>query len=182
MKKIPYAPVIPNLEINGKPALYPVVNERAVKATAGIMFALALGTVIYTKMSGDATYMLILVPLFWFDFIIKTLITPRWSIFGFFGKFLVKKQKPEYVGAIQKRFAWAIGLVISSIMMIIFVWLGVRGNVPLIFCGMCLTFMWLESAAGICVGCKIYTKLVKIAVIEETEIKPACPGGVCSLD
>lgn len=31
---------IPNLMIHGKPAPYPVVNERAVRAGAGMLFAL----------------------------------------------------------------------------------------------------------------------------------------------
>lgn len=48
-------------------------------------------------------------------------------------------------------------------------------------CGICLVFMWLESAAGICVGCTIYSWLVKRGVISKPDYAPACPGGVCAV-
>jgi hypothetical protein len=35
------------------------------------------------------------------------------------GSFMVKKQKPDYVGAIQKRFAWLIGLLMATAMLIV---------------------------------------------------------------
>ena len=95
---------------------------------------------------------------------------------------MVKNQEPEYVGAIQKRFAWGIGLALASIMLISAVFLGIRGPLPFTICTICLFFMWLESAFGICVGCSIYSYLIKKGLIKKPDIKPSCPGNVCSID
>jgi len=175
-----YGKIIPNLKIEGKPAPYGVVNERAIRATAGIMFVVGISTFFLTRILHSATPLYITVPLFWLDFLLKTLVDPKWSIFGFFGKCLVRKQKPEWVGAIQKRFAWGIGLMFSSSMMLVAIVMGVRGWIPLSICMTCLIFMWLESAAGICVGCNMYKFLLKKKIIPTPEIQPVCPGGACS--
>ncbi|MBP6086184.1 hypothetical protein KA478_03180 [Patescibacteria group bacterium] len=36
--------------------------------------------------------------------------------------------------------------------------------------------MRLESAVGLCVGCKIYYRLIRKNIIAEPEHRPACPG------
>ncbi len=176
-----YGQVIPDLTIDGKPAPYGVINERAVRATAGIMFVIGFSTLWYTRTTSDFTLMYIVVPLFWLDFFLKAVFAPKYSVIGFFGRMLVKKQKPEWVGAIQKRFAWGIGLFMATLMIIGTLMLGLRGSYPLTICGICLTFMWLETSAGICVGCKIYTFLTKHNIIKKPEHAPACPGGACSI-
>lgn len=79
--KINYAPIIENLTIDGKPAPYPVVNERAVRATAGIMFLIGISTFWYVRLTKDYAPINIVVPLFWLDFFIKAVVTPRWSFF-----------------------------------------------------------------------------------------------------
>ena len=180
MKHI-YGTIIPNLMIEGKPAPYPVVNERSIRAAAGIMFAIGVITFCYIRFTQHMWPLYVVVPLFWFDFLLKTIVDPKYSIFGWIGSLLVKKQKPEYVGAIQKRFAWAIGLGMSSLMMILVLGFGVRGTIPFVICGICLVFMWLESAAGICVGCTIYAYILKKNILKAPDVLPACPGGVCSI-
>lgn len=158
---------------------YPVVNERAVRATAGIMFLIGVITFAYTLQTRDYSLMYIVVPSFWLDFFLKTIFGPKYSIFGVLGRFMVANQKPEYVGAIQKRFAWGIGLFMASTMLIFAVGMGVRGMLPFSICLTCLFFMWMETAFGICVGCKIYGLLLKFKWIKEPEVRPSCPGGAC---
>lgn len=176
-----YGKIIPNLILEGKPAPYPVVNEREIRAAAGIMFLIGIitfGIVFFTR---DFFLMYVVVPVFWLDFFLKSVFAPKFSIFGFLGGLMVRNQKPEYVGAIQKRFAWSIGLVLATIMMIGPILLGVRGWLPFSICSICLFFMWMETALGICVGCKIYQFLLSKKLIPEPKHKPVCPGGVCSL-
>lgn len=177
-----YGKVIPNLKIFGKPAPYAVVNEREIRGAAGIMFAIALVAFTYVFMTRDFSPLYVIVPLFWFDFFLKTVFQPHYSIFGFLAKLLVKQQQPEYVGAIQKRFAWAIGLVLATIMLVPVMFFGVRGALPLTICMICIFFMWLESVFGICVGCKIYSVLLKRGWMKQPAVKPACAGNVCSVD
>lgn len=174
-----YGQIIPDLKINNKPAPYPVVNEREIRAAAGIMFLIGMITLFYTFFTKNSLLLNIVVPIFFLDFLLKVFQGPNWSIFGKLGQWMVVNQKPEYVGAIQKRFAWSIGLVMASMMMIIAVAMGIRGFLPLAICGTCLTFMWMETSLGLCVGCKIYGKLIDWKVIKAPDIRPACPGGVC---
>ena len=175
-----YGQIIPGLEIHGEPANYGVVNERAIRATAGIMFLIGFATLNYTFYTKDFSVANFVVPIFWLDFLLKV-INPKYSFFGVIGRTIVKKQKPEYVGAIQKRFAWSIGLALASIMLIFAVGLGIRGTLPFTICSICLFFMWLETSFGICVGCKIYNYLISKNIIPHPEFKPACPGGACSI-
>ncbi len=176
-----YGQIIPNLIIHGEPAEYGVVNERSIRATAGIMYALGFFAFFNALFLENRTYLSFLVPIFWFDFFLKTVFGPQYSYLGWIGKLVTLKQKPEYVGAIQKRFAWGIGLTLSSIMMISLFVLQYQGMVNLLICGTCLLFMWLESAAGICVGCKIYNFLLNKKLLPAPVQKPACPGGACSI-
>lgn len=176
-----YGKVIPGLTIEGKSASYPVINEREVRGAAGIMFFIGLVSFVYVFVTRSYTPLYIVVPLFWIDFFIKSIFQPHWSPFGFIARFIVRKQKPEYVGAIQKRFAWSIGLFLATIMLIGPIGFGIRGMLPLTICLVCIFFMWLESSFGICLGCNIYTFLIRIGVLDEPDVRPACPGGVCRI-
>ncbi|MCP4522830.1 MAG: DUF4395 domain-containing protein [Candidatus Gracilibacteria bacterium] len=172
---------IPGLTIHGVPAPYGVVNERSVRATAGIMFSIGFFTLLYTFFTKDYFLLQVVVSTFFFDFFIKVLWGPKYSPLSFLGKTIVSQQKPEYVGAIQKRFAWTLGLLMSGSVLLISIFFEIRGILPLSLCATCLSFMWLESSAGICVGCKIYYFLIDKKIIKTPQIRPACPGGSCSL-
>jgi hypothetical protein len=177
-----YGKIVPNLLLEGKPALYGVVNEREIRGSAGITFFIGSITFAIVFFTRDFTLLYIIVPLFWIDFFIKTVFQPHYSIFGYIASFFVRKQKPEYVGAIQKRFAWSIGLGLATIMLVFAIGFGVRGWLPFTICSICLFFMWIETAFGICIGCNIYTWMIKKGIIKTPEHKPVCAGGVCSIE
>lgn len=173
--------IIQDLQIDGKPAPYRVLNERAVRATAGIMFLVWIITVMYTYFTKDFMLVSIVLPLFFLNFVVLVVWWPQLSPVSKLWSFLVRKQKPEYVWAIQKRFAWSLWLVMSSIVMILLFLFNMTGFLPLALCGVCLTFMWMESSLWICVWCKIYSYLIKKWFLKEPTHKPACPGWVCSI-
>lgn len=190
-----YGKVIPDLVIDGVPAPYGVVNEREIRASAGLMFALGLIALLGVYYDQNIWFAFFVVLAFWVDFLLKVSISPEWSYIGRVARLFIRNQRPEYVGAIQKRFAWSIGLVMSSLVLFL---IGrnlfneacaaspILGTspcfVPMVLCGICLVFMWLESAAGICVGCTIYSWLVQKGFIKPSEYAPVCPGGVCSVE
>lgn len=176
-----FGKVIPGLTIHGEPAPYPVLNERAVRAGAGIMLVLAAIGFSFDFFLGNYEPLKLVVALFFFDFLMKVIIGTRFSPISQLGELIVTRQQPEYVGAIQKRFAWSIGLVMSFIMILVLYVFELQGPISLTICTICLTFMWLESAAGICVGCAIYYGLIDAKLIKAPEYRPACPGGVCSI-
>jgi hypothetical protein len=173
--------IIPGLEINGKPAPYPVLNERAVRAGAGIMLMMGVSAFAFALLLQDFRLLKVVVVLFFIDFFIKVIIGPKFSPVSNIAQLIVRKQKPEYVGAIQKRFAWSIGLAMASLMILLLFVFDVRGPINLAACTLCLTFMWFETSFGICVGCKIYYGLISLGVIKQPEIAPACPGGACPI-
>jgi hypothetical protein len=177
---MPYGQLIPNLTIDGQAANYPVINERAVRATAGLMFALGFFTLLTTVYTKNLTLASWVIPLFWLDFLLKA-INPKLSIFGLIGRQFVRGQKPDYVGAVQKRFAWSLGLMMASAVWLILFVFKIRGALPLSLCSICLALMWLESACGICLGCKIYYWLRRRGIVKDPGHNPACPGGVCAV-
>jgi hypothetical protein len=144
------------------------------------MFAIGISTLWLVVIGGYYNLLYFVVPLFFVEFLLKVFISPDFSIFRPLLSPLMKKQKPEYVGAIQKRFAWSIGLIMAGTMLIL-ISFGVTGIAPLTICGICLFFMWLESSVGVCVGCNIYSFLLKKKIIKEPEHKPACAAGVCEI-
>lgn len=180
MKKT-YGTIIPHLIIQGRPAPYGVVNEREVRAVAGIMFAIGLSAFWLVLLGGYRELLYIIVPLFFLEFLLKVVVGPNVSLFRWMVLPLLKKQQPEYVGAIQKRFAWALGLGMATVMLIL-VASNVFGMWPFLICSLCLIFMFLESVFGMCVGCQIYGVLLKKGILQAPEHKPACAAGVCEIE
>ncbi len=174
-----FGEIIPGLTIHGRPAPYPVMNERAVRATAGLMLMTAAAAFAQAFFLNNFLPLKIVTPIFFLDFTLRVLtgLTPL-SPFGALGTFLVRHQKPEWSGATQKRFAWSIGIGVALVMTII-TNMNITGAVPLTFCVLCMALMWLETALGVCVGCLIYQWLVRRGVLTAKEFPPACPGGVC---
>jgi hypothetical protein len=177
-----YGKVIPGLMIHGKSAPYPVLNERAIRAGAGIMFVLGMFAFFQAFYLREFIFIQVFVFIFFVDFFMKVIIGTKFSPISQLANLIVSNQSPEYVGAVQKRFAWSIGLVLASTMIIMLFVFGIQGLPNLIVCGVCLTFMFLETSFGICVGCKIYNYLMSAGVIATPEYKPACPGNVCAIE
>jgi hypothetical protein len=111
---------------------------------------------------------------FLIDFTIRLFVSPRYAPSLILGRFAVRNQLPEYVGAPQKRFVWAIGFALALAMLFLIVINKLIGPINLLVCAACLTLMFFDSAFGICLGCKVYNALHK----EQAQL---CPGGSCEL-
>ena len=149
-----------------------VLNERGVRAGAGILFFLAIIAFMNAWLLGNFQPTRVFVVAFLIDFTIRIFLNPRFAPSLIFGQWMVRQQQPEWSGAPQKRFAWAIGFVLALTMLYLVVLNNVIGPINLIVCTMCLTLLFFESAFGICIGCKIYNLFNK-------EKARLCPGGVC---
>jgi len=157
-------------QINGYEV--PVLNEREVRASAGILFFLALIAFMNAWLVGDFRFTRVFVVAFLIDFSIRIFINPKYAPSLVLGRLMVRRQQPEYVGAPQKRFAWAIGWTLALAMLFLVVINRVIGPVNLIICATCLLLMFFETAFGICLGCKIYNLFSR----RQAQL---CPGGVC---
>jgi len=151
-----------------------VVNERAVRAGAGIVFLFAIVCFMNAWLIGNFQPTRVFVVAFLLDFTIRIFVNPHYAPSLVIGQWFVRKQQPEYVGAPQKRFAWAIGFVLALTMLYLVVINNIIGPINLIVCAACLVLLFFESAFGICIGCKLYN-------LFNNDQAQLCPGGVCEV-
>ena len=150
----------------------PVLNEREIRASAGILFLLMFISIMFVAFENYYGVLKSAIVIFLTDFIIRVFVNPKYSPTLIIGKMIVRNQVPEYVGAAQKRFAWMIGVVMSATMFVAIGLLNLDNLITSLFCHTCLMFLFFESAFGICIGCKIYAKVYQ-------EKAQYCPGEVC---
>jgi hypothetical protein len=149
-----------------------VLNEREIRASAGILFLFAMISFMNAWLNGNFDYIKIFIIAFLLDFFIRIFINPKYAPSLIIGRVFVRNQKVEYVGAPQKKFAWILGFILASTMFYLVVLNDMIGPINLYICLICLTLLFFESAFGICIGCKIYN-------IFNTEKARLCPGWVC---
>lgn len=151
-----------------------VLNEREARAGAGLLFVFAILSFLYAYRTMDFRYTSIFITFFMVDFFIRVLVNPKYAPSLIVGRFFVARQKPEYVGAAQKRFAWSIGLALSIIMFWLVVVVEMMTPVKIYICTACLILLFSETAFGICIGCVLYNLIRKTP-------PTLCPGGVCEV-
>ena len=150
-----------------------VINEREARAAAGILFMLGM-IVIFVGIGYNHIIVARVYLAFLFIDFSARVISPKYSPSMLLGKFVVRNQKVEYVGRLQKRFAWTLGWFISLPMLYWFVLHWDITFYKVMICVLCLTLMFLETAFGVCVGCMIYKAIIK-------DDPQHCPGGVCEI-
>lgn len=151
----------------------PVLNEREIRAAAGMLFFVMLLS-IQNAMRGNFTMLKFAVIGFLLDMIIRVFINPRFAPTLILGRLFVRNQTPEYVGARQKKFAWKIGITLALTMFVLIDILNTVSPISGLICFVCLIFLFFEAVFGICLGCKVYPWLFKEKV-------QYCPGEVCDI-
>ena len=152
----------------------PVLNEREIRAAAGILFVLMFAAIAAAVLKGSFVLLKYAIAIFLPDMLIRVFVGPRYSPTLILGRLIVRNQVPEYVGAPQKRFAWIIGVALASVMFLLVNVLNTYSPISGIICLICLVFLFCETAFGICIGCKVY----RLVAREKAEY---CPGEVCEV-
>jgi len=150
----------------------PVLNEREIRASAGILFLATLISFMIIIFQGNFVPVKYVTTLFFTDLAIRIFISPRYAPTLIIGRLIVHNQTPEYVGAKQKKFAWVIGLVLSATMFSLLVLVNAYSPITGLTCLVCLLFLFFEAAFGICLGCKVYALFYK-------DKAQYCPGEIC---
>jgi len=150
-----------------------VLNEREARAAAAILFVGAFLGLTNGVMLGTAKFSEYFVTFFAIDFTLRV-IQPRYSPSLLLGRFFVQNQTPEYVGAEQKRFAWALGMIIAWPMFYYLVIDFQPNPLKVLVCLICMALLFFESAFSVCIGCKIFNLVKK-------EKATHCPGDVCEM-
>lgn len=161
-----FGETVPGFEI-------PVLNEREIRASAGILFLVMLISLMLILFKQDFLMIKYVIVFFLADFILRVFVSPRLSPTLIIGRWIVHWQNPEYVGAAQKKFAWIIGLSLATLMFVLMVVVNSYSIITGLSCLACLIFLFFESAFGICLGCLVYGKLFKGRA-------QYCPGEICN--
>ena len=152
----------------------PVLNEREIRAAAGILFLFTFLSLMFIMFKGNFLMIKYVITIFMLDFIIRVFVSPKYSPTLIIGRFIVSRQNPEYVGAAQKKFAWIIGVVLSAAMFVLMVLVNSYSIITGLICLVCLIFLFFESVFGICLGCLFYNLFYK-------EKAQHCPGEICDV-
>lgn len=168
MKVIQFGEVVEGYNI-------PVLNEREIRAAAGILFLMMFTSVMNAMLVANFVMLKFAVIIFLTDIIIRVFISPRYAPTLIFGRLIVRNQSPEYVGAAQKKFAWYIGIILGTLFFTFTVVMNSVSPISGIICFICLIFLFFEAAFGICLGCIFYPMFFKDKV-------QYCPGEICDVN
>ncbi len=161
---------------------YKVLNERSLRASGGIMFLLGLIAFINGFILSNYIVIPFISGFLVLNFIIGILINPKYSPTMIIASLFVRKQTPLYVGAVQKRFAWSLGLALTLVIfsLSLFLLTDISFFEPVCFlCLICLALLYAETAFGICIGCKLYDLALNLKLIKKPKVKPNCIGDSC---
>ena len=153
----------------------PVLNEREIRASAGILFLFMLISLMMILFKGDFLMIKYVIILFLSDLLIRVFVNPRFSPTLILGRLIVSRQVPEYVGAAQKKVAWKIGIILATLMFVLLVIMNSYSIITGLTCLVCLIFLFFEAVFGICLGCLVYRWYYK-------EKAQYCPGEVCDVN
>jgi hypothetical protein len=152
----------------------PVLNEREIRAAAGMLFLATFLSLMFILFRGNFVPIKHVITFFLADFLVRVLVNPRYAPTLVLGRLLVRNQVPEYVGAAQKRVAWIIGVLLSATMFLLMVVMNTYSPITGIICLVCLVFLFFEAAFGICLGCLAYRWIYR-------EKARYCPGEICEV-
>jgi hypothetical protein len=154
------------------------------RASAGIM--LLFGTI--ASINGFALKNYEVIPYimggFVINFLIGIFINPKFAPTVLLAWLFVRKQTALPIGAIQKKFAWCIGLTLSSTIFVLSIFLqsDVTFFQPVcMLCYICLLVLYLETAFAICLGCKLYDLFIFLKILPKPKEKPNCMGNSCEV-
>ncbi|GAA1614862.1 MULTISPECIES: DUF4395 domain-containing protein [Leucobacter] len=152
----------------------PVINEREARAAAGLLFLPGIVLYLTAIHAGTAQPLKPFGAVFVLDMLIRVLVGDRYAPSLALARIIVSRQQPEWVGAPQKLFAWWLGYGMGLLACLATGLLQAPLWVTLVLCGICLTMLFLETAFGICVGCRLQSLLTKTP-------PKYCAGGTCEI-
>ena len=137
------------------------VNEVSARLVAAGVVVLALATILL-----DLPWLTVVLA---YGFIARVLAGPRFSPLGLLvTKVLTPRLgfKEKLVAGPPKRFAQAVGVVFSVTAAVLAVGFGNTGAAYAVL-GVLVFFALLESALGLCVGCKVFAVLMKLGIVPQ---------------
>lgn len=161
---------------------FKVVDERVMRGSGALMFLVGMIAFI----NGFITKNYIVLPYFagfmMLNFALGVFVNPKLSPTIIIAKLFTRKQNPIWIGAIQKKFAWSLGLALSTAIFILSLLLLKDVSyfeTVCMLCLICLLLIFLEMGFGICIGCKLYFGALRIKLLPRPKDNPNCTGDAC---
>ncbi|MCV6607889.1 MAG: DUF4395 domain-containing protein [Campylobacterales bacterium] len=164
---------------------YKVVDERVMRGSAGILLLLGMIAFVNGFVIKNYDVLPYITGFFVINFFIGVFINLNYAPTIYLAKDFVEDQEPLHIGAIQKHFAWSLGLGLSVVVFILSLFLvgdPSYFNITCFLCLICFVLLYLETAFGVCIGCKLYYYTVQAGFLKEPEEKPNCMGDSCKID
>lgn len=164
---------------------YRVLNEREIRASSGIIMMIGAFAIVNGFVLRQFEVIPYLIGFIFINFLIAVLLNPRIAPTMLVARLFVHKQSPVYLGAIQKRFAYSLGSLLSGAIFILSLFLVQDKTLfePVCFlCVICLFLLFSETVFGICIGCKLYFAAIKLRIIKQPEVTPNCMGDSCEIE
>ena len=142
------------------------VNERAARVVAGGVVLICIAVLA----TGQGW---LLVPLA-FGFWARVLTGPSLSPLGQLATRVVAPRlgEPRLVAGPPKRFAQAMGVAFSTTALVLWFGAGLH-TAALVVIGLLLVAAFLESALGLCLGCRVFAVLMRLGMVPD-EVCAAC--------
>jgi hypothetical protein len=164
---------------------YRTLDEREVRGSSGLTLAVGLVAVINGFVLQRYDVLPWLTGFLALNFLVAVSLGPKLSPTFALARLLTWRQTPLPIGAIQKRFAWTLGFLMtaSAFGLSLLLLQDPSWFEPVcLLCIVCLLLLFLETAFGICVGCYLYRGLVRVGIFPRPAVKPNCMGDACPTD
>ena len=142
---------------------------------SGLLFVLGFSGWMSAALTGDFSLLRGFGAYFMLEMFLRLFFGQRFTPTLLIGDFLVRNQRPEWVDAKPKQTAWYIGFGMVLTACFMMGWLGLRDELVLSLCALCITFLFAEAAVGFCAGCWLHMKFSK-------EKPRLCSGDVCNYE
>ena len=152
---------------------HPVFNERAIRASAGLLFVFGFAGWMVAAITNDFSLLRAFGAFFMLEMFLRLFVGQRVTPTLVIADYLVRNQQPEWVDAKPKQTAWGIGFGMVLTACFMMGWLGLRDELVLSLCALCMTFLFAEAAIGFCAGCWLHQRFAK-------EKPQLCAGDVCN--
>ncbi len=162
---------------------YRVINEHLVVANARVMFIFGLTAFINGFFLKNFEVIPFISGFLVLNFLIGIFIN-RLMPTANFASLFIKNKKVKYIGAIQKKFAFILGAILTGIVFImsnIFLITGKGFGIVCILCIICVILIGMEAFFNTCIGCKIYGLFLDKGWIKHPKEIPKCMGDHCDL-
>lgn len=151
----------------------PVVDERAVRASAGILFLAGFSAWHYSVLTGDLRPLQAFGIVFALEMHLRVFVGTRWTPTLAIGTLITRRQRPEWVDARSKTVAWMLGFGMALSGCVALGWLSLAPVVAQAICAVCLALLFAEAAFGFCLGCELARRFAR-------EKPTLCSGDTCT--